>query len=43
VAVLLVRAARHGLDAGARRHYIPNASKEGGTTAEDQWQERPSR
>ena len=30
VAVLLVRAARPGLDAGALRHYIPNACKEGG-------------
>jgi hypothetical protein len=36
VAVLLVRAARPGLDAGALRHYIPNACTKGGTTAEDQ-------
>ena len=43
VAVLLVRAARPGLDAGALRHYITNAYKEGGTTAEDQWQGRHSR
>src|SRR5262249_49877407 len=35
-AVLLVRAARPGLDAGARRHYIPNAYKKGGKAAEDQ-------
>ena len=41
--VLLVRAARPGLDAGALRHYIPNACKEGGKTAEGQWQERYSR
>jgi hypothetical protein len=27
------------LDAGAPRHYIPNACKEGGQTAEEQWQE----
>ena len=32
-----------GLDAGARRHYITTACKEGGTTAEDPWQERHSR
>ena len=37
VAVLLGRAARPGLDAEARWHYIPNACKEGGQTAEDQW------
>jgi len=36
VAVLLVRAARPGLDAEARRQYIPNACKEGEKTAEDQ-------
>jgi len=43
-ALLLVRAAEGaGLDAGALRHYITNACKEGGTTAEDQWQERHSR
>jgi hypothetical protein len=35
-AVLPVRAARPGLDAGARRHYIPNAYKKGGKAAEDQ-------
>jgi hypothetical protein len=31
------------LDAGALRQYIPNACQEGGTTAEDPWQERHSR
>jgi len=35
VAVLLVRAARPGLDAGARRQYIPHAYKQGGQAAED--------
>ena len=39
IAVLLVRTARSGLDAGALGHYIPNACTEGGKTAEDQWQE----
>jgi hypothetical protein len=43
VAVVLVRAARPGLDAGALRHYIPNACTEGGKPAEDPWQERHSR
>jgi hypothetical protein len=42
VAVLLVRATRPGLDAGALGHYSTNACTEGGTTAEDPWQERHS-
>ena len=36
VAVLLVRATRPSLDAGALRHYSTNACKEGGKTTEDQ-------
>ena len=43
VAVLLVRAARPGLDAGALRHYSTNACKEGGKTAENPWKEGHSR
>ena len=43
VAVLLVRAARPGLDAGALRHYSTNACKEGGKTAENPWNEGHSR
>src|SRR5215468_10731957 len=35
VAGLLGRAARPGLDAGARRQYIPHAYKQGGQAAED--------
>src|SRR5262249_61663990 len=42
VAALPVRAARPGLAAGALGHYSTNACKEGGKTAEDQWQERHS-
>src|SRR5262245_11913509 len=43
MAILLEHAARPALDAGALRHYIPNACMEGGATAEGQWQERHSR
>src|SRR5262245_20790569 len=39
VAVLLVRAARPGLDAGALRHYSTNACKGGGKSAENPWKE----
>ena len=42
-AVLLVRAARPGLDVGALRHYITSSCKKGGEAAEDQGQERYSR
>src|SRR6266700_2700158 len=38
VAVLLVSAARPGLDPGTLRHYIAKPFKEGGQTAEGQWQ-----
>src|SRR5713101_3328814 len=37
-AVLLVNAARPGLDPGTLRHYIAKPFKEGGQTAEGQWQ-----
>jgi hypothetical protein len=43
VAVLLVCAARPGLDAGVLRYYSTNACKGGEKTAEDPWKERHSR